>query len=108
MGPHAQQVHGLRWAAMAPHQPTFLKIGDIKPNSAQINTIVKVLSSEVRLQCLGYQNKRVAEVLVGDDTGTAILRMEHTHARLCSIGGAVVVRGARVEMFGGKIRLELG
>uniref|UniRef100_A0A7S4Q5Z2 Single-stranded DNA binding protein Ssb-like OB fold domain-containing protein n=1 Tax=Alexandrium monilatum TaxID=311494 RepID=A0A7S4Q5Z2_9DINO len=89
-------------------QTSFVKVGDIKPDSSPINTIVKVVSSEVRLQGLGCSNKRFAEVVVGDETGTAVLRARKPHSQLCTAGAALVVRGARVEMFDGRMRLELG
>mmetsp|Transcript_86334 Transcript_86334/g.239409 ORF Transcript_86334/g.239409 Transcript_86334/m.239409 type:complete len:128 (+) Transcript_86334:139-522(+) len=89
-------------------QTAFIKVGNIRPDSAPVNTIVKVVSSEVKLQCLGYPNTRLVEVVVGDETGTVVLRVQHTHINVCSVGTTLVVRGARVELFDGRIRLELG
>uniref|UniRef100_A0A7S4Q4C3 Single-stranded DNA binding protein Ssb-like OB fold domain-containing protein n=1 Tax=Alexandrium monilatum TaxID=311494 RepID=A0A7S4Q4C3_9DINO len=89
-------------------QTSFVKVCNIKPDSSPINTIVKVVSSEVRLQDLGYSNKRFVEVVVGDETGTAVLRVQQPHSQLCAAGATLVVRGARVEMFDGRMRLELG
>mmetsp|Transcript_24085 Transcript_24085/g.74963 ORF Transcript_24085/g.74963 Transcript_24085/m.74963 type:complete len:126 (-) Transcript_24085:17-394(-) len=89
-------------------QASFVKVGDIRPDSCPVNTIIKVVSSEVKLQCLGYPNRRFVEVVVGDETGTVLLRAQHAHIKLCSVGATLVVRGARVEMFDGRIRLELG
>mmetsp|Transcript_89199 Transcript_89199/g.139657 ORF Transcript_89199/g.139657 Transcript_89199/m.139657 type:complete len:120 (+) Transcript_89199:22-381(+) len=88
---------------------SFTKVADIKPDSTQINTIVKVLTSEVKLQCLGNSSApRFTEVVVGDETGTVVLHVHGVQAECCKPGVALVVRGARVEMFGGHIRLELG
>mmetsp|Transcript_23140 Transcript_23140/g.40806 ORF Transcript_23140/g.40806 Transcript_23140/m.40806 type:complete len:127 (+) Transcript_23140:53-433(+) len=92
---------------MAP-QATFVKVANIKPDSSQLNTIVKVVSSEIRLQCLGQPGRNFADVVVGDETGIVVLRAQGDYAQLCIPGAALVVRGARVEMFEGRIRLELG
>merc|ERR1719210_864959 len=89
-------------------QVTFIKVCDVHPGLSHINTIVKVVSREVKLQCLGSPNRWFAEVVVGDDTGTVILRMQHQNAKLCGAGATLIVRAARVEMFDGRIRLELG
>mmetsp|Transcript_29920 Transcript_29920/g.75358 ORF Transcript_29920/g.75358 Transcript_29920/m.75358 type:complete len:127 (+) Transcript_29920:140-520(+) len=89
-------------------QVAFSKVAEIRPDHGQVNAIVKVVSCEVKLQCLGQQPKRLTEVVVGDETGTILLRAEHAHAKLCAIGSTIVVRGARVELFDGRVRLELG
>lgn len=88
----------------------FTKIADLGPCCCQVNAIVKVVSCEVKLQCLGQRQhpRRFVEVLVGDETGTALLRAEHALAGACVVGATIVLRSARVELFDGKLRLELG
>jgi len=85
-----------------------VKIADIRPDTLQVNAIVKVMSTEVKLQCMGHPDRKIAEVVVGDETGTMVLRVPLSQIKVCNPGTALVVRGARVELFNGFVRLELG
>eukprot|EP00931_Biecheleriopsis_adriatica_P096639 TRINITY_DN70293_c0_g1_i1.p2 TRINITY_DN70293_c0_g1~~TRINITY_DN70293_c0_g1_i1.p2 ORF type:complete len:135 (+),score=30.19 TRINITY_DN70293_c0_g1_i1:35-406(+) len=91
---------------MAPS--TFVKVNGIRPDSVFVDLVVKVVSCDARLHCLSGAGLQMADATVGDETGTVMLRLSGQHARLCDPGATLVVRGARVEIFEGQIRLELG
>eukprot|EP00929_Paragymnodinium_shiwhaense_P110284 TRINITY_DN77170_c0_g1_i1.p2 TRINITY_DN77170_c0_g1~~TRINITY_DN77170_c0_g1_i1.p2 ORF type:complete len:135 (+),score=22.41 TRINITY_DN77170_c0_g1_i1:37-441(+) len=90
----------------------FLKVAEITPGSSCVNVIGEVLSVETKLHVVssGATVRRVAEVVVGDQTGTVMLRLPCSadEQTPCEVGECLVIRGARVEMFDGRVRLELG
>ncbi|CAI0468784.1 unnamed protein product [Linum tenue] len=59
-------------------KPVFVKVDQLKPGTQNNNLIVKVLSSNTVLQkgraaSQRLRNTRIAECLVGDETGTILL-----------------------------------
>ncbi|MFS7994607.1 putative nucleic acid-binding protein [Helianthus anomalus] len=66
-------------AKPALRKPVFIKVGDLKPETSGLTLIAKVLSSEIVLQkglvaspSSNVRNVRIAECLVGDETGTIL------------------------------------
>lgn len=64
-------------AKPALRKPVFIKIGDLKPGTVGLTLVAKVLSSEIVLQkgtavSPSLRNVRIAECLVGDETGTIL------------------------------------
>eukprot|EP00928_Gymnodinium_smaydae_P009955 TRINITY_DN1372_c6_g1_i1.p2 TRINITY_DN1372_c6_g1~~TRINITY_DN1372_c6_g1_i1.p2 ORF type:complete len:130 (+),score=28.13 TRINITY_DN1372_c6_g1_i1:152-541(+) len=91
-----------------PRPPDFVKVADIGPWSSNVSAVVKVVSCEARLLCV-EQASHVSEAVVGDDTGVVTLRLrEPSQAALCVPGATLAMRGARAELFDGRLRLELG
>lgn len=87
----------------------FTKVADIHPAIGHVNAILKVVSFETKLQCIAPLTEcKLSEVTCGDETGTVILRVGQNHSCLCATGSTIVLRGARVNMFNGQMRLELG
>ncbi|UCH70042.1 MAG: hypothetical protein JSV29_07380, partial [Candidatus Bathyarchaeota archaeon] len=60
-----------------PESEELVKVEKLTPNSRQVNTIVKVISkSEVRnVTGRDYSLRRVADALVGDETGCVYLTL---------------------------------
>jgi len=50
---------------------------------------------------------KIAEVLVGDSTGTMILALRHEQIPLCEVGRWLTLRNTRVDMLGGHMRLVI-
>merc|ERR1719277_661478 len=82
-------------------KPKFVKVKTINPDSANLNINVKVLSAET---VEGTETKMV-EAKVGDETGSAILRVRAEQCALCEAGKSLVIRNAHVKMFKGFIRV---
>lgn len=51
-------------------KPVFIKIDSLKPGTTGLTLVVKIVSSEIVVQ--KGRNVRIAECLVGDQTGTIL------------------------------------
>ncbi|KAI7747218.1 hypothetical protein M8C21_001496 [Ambrosia artemisiifolia] len=95
-------------------KPVFIKICDLKPETAGLTLVVKVLSSEIVLQKGGVasvssnvRNVRIAECLVGDETGTIVFTARNHQVDLMKPGTGVIIRNGKIDMFKGSMRLAV-
>ncbi|KAM3251409.1 putative protein like [Capsicum annuum] len=102
----------------------FVKVDQLKPRSEGFNLIVKVLNTNVvidknqntRHQSLPsyryYQGEkveiaRVAESLVGDETGTIIFTARNEQVDLMEPGSILLLYGAKIQLYRGFMRLAV-
>ena len=88
----------------------LIKVEKLGPNSREVNTIVKVVSkSEVRnVTGRDYSVHRVADALVGDETGCVILTLWDDNIDKVSEEATLRVTNGYVNLFRGNMRLNIG
>ncbi|KAL7603558.1 uncharacterized protein At4g28440 [Lactuca sativa] len=99
-------------------KPVFVKVGDLKPGTNGHTLAVKVLSSTTVLDKKsrisssfssrpGAANTRIAECLIGDETGTILFTARNDQVDLMKAGNSVIIRNAKIDMFKGSMRLAV-
>ncbi|OAY64232.1 Uncharacterized protein ACMD2_16919 [Ananas comosus] len=103
-------------AAAAPkRKPVFTKVDQLKPGTGGHTLTVKVLSSKTVLQkgrpsvaAAGQiRPTKIAECLVGDETGTIIFTARNDQVDLMKPEATVILRNAKIDMFKGSMRLAV-
>ncbi|KAH7682230.1 replication factor A1 protein [Dioscorea alata] len=90
-------------------KPVFVKVDQLKPGTNGHTLTVKVLSSKAVSQ-QGRQaprQGRIAECVVGDETGTIIFTARNDQVDLLKPDTTVIVRNAKIDMFKGSMRLAV-
>ncbi|KAK4361178.1 hypothetical protein RND71_020130 [Anisodus tanguticus] len=99
----------------------FVKVDQLKPGTEDINLIVKVLSTDVvvdKSQNTKQQShshvylsqsriKRVAESLVGDETGSILFTARNEQVDLMEPGSILLLYGAKIQMYRASMRLAV-
>ena len=99
---------------MSNEEPTeskeLVKIEKLTPNSREVNTIVKVVSKgEVRnVTGRDYSVRRVADALVGDETGCVYLTLWDENIEKINEGATLSITNGYVNLFRGNMRLNIG
>ncbi|KAK1416751.1 hypothetical protein QVD17_25867 [Tagetes erecta] len=93
-------------------KPVFIKVDDLKPGTNGLTLIARVLSSEIVLQkgravSPNLRNVRIAECLIGDETGTILLTARNDQVDLMKPGVTVIIRNGKIDMFKGSMRLAV-
>ncbi len=88
----------------------LVKIEKLTPNSREVNTIVKVISkSEVRnVTGRDYSVRRVADALVGDETGCVYLTLWDENIDKINEEATLSITNGYVNLFRGNMRLNIG
>jgi len=88
----------------------LLKVEKLTPNSREVNTIVKLLSkSEVRnVTGRDYSARRVADALVGDETGCVYLTLWDDNIDKINEEATIRITNGYVNLFRGNMRLNIG
>jgi replication factor A1 len=92
-------------------QAVDVKVGELTPNSKAVNVVVKVVSKgEVRSTTSGrdYTQHRVADALVGDETGSVYLNLWDDNIDKIKEADVVKVKNGYVNLFRGSMRLNIG
>lgn len=110
MATQKQQGQGSSKAGM--RKPVFTKVDQLKPGTNGHNLTVKVLTSNTVLQKARpgpqqLRHTRIAECLVGDETGTIIFSARNDQVDLVIPGATVILRNAKIDMFKGSMRLAV-
>jgi replication factor A1 len=93
------------------NEPVDVKIGELKPSSRSVNVTGKVVSKgSVREVSSGRDGSshRVAEVLLGDETGSIYLTLWDEDIDKVDVGSAVSLKNGYVNIFRGHMRLNVG
>ncbi|KAK4711088.1 hypothetical protein R3W88_005601 [Solanum pinnatisectum] len=97
----------------------FVKVDELKPGTEGVNLIVKVLNTDVVVEKSEEQQSlpsyhyspfritRVAESLVGDETGTIILTTRNEQVDLMTPGSILLLYGAKIQIYRGFLRLAV-
>ena len=88
----------------------LVKITDLTPNSREINIVAKVVSkSEVRnVTGRDYSVHRVADALVGDETGCLYLTLWDDNIDKISEEATIQITNWYINLFRGNMRLNIG
>jgi len=88
----------------------LVKVETLTPNSRGVNTIVKVVSKgEVRsVTGRDYSVRRVADVLVGDETGCLYMTLWDEKIDAMNEGATLSVTNGYINLFRGNMRLNIG
>lgn len=94
-------------------KPEFTTVDHLRPDTTGHNLVVKVIESKVVHSRTaapgggrqGQQPGRVAECLVGDETGVILLTARNEQVETCAAGAYCTLRNAKVDMFRGSMRL---
>nr|CAD1843458.1 unnamed protein product [Ananas comosus var. bracteatus] len=96
-------------AKPAMRKPVFTKVDQLKPGTSGHTLTVKVVSSETVLHkgraapsSANLRRTRIAECLVGDETGTIVFTARNEQVDLLKPGSTVILRNAKIDMFKGQ------
>ncbi|KAL5736406.1 hypothetical protein ACOSP7_030922 [Xanthoceras sorbifolium] len=93
-------------------KPVFTKVDQLRPVTNGHTLVVKVLDSTTVLQkgrslSQHLRHTRIAECLVGDDTGTIVFTARNDQVDLMKPGATIILRNAKIDMFKGTMRLAV-
>ncbi|XVF78641.1 hypothetical protein PTKIN_Ptkin14bG0151400 [Pterospermum kingtungense] len=93
-------------------KPVFTKVDQLKPGTTGHTLIVKVLSSNLVLQkgrsvSQHLRQTRIAECLIGDETGSILFTARNDQVDLMKPDVTVILRNAKIDMFKGSMRLAV-
>ncbi|XP_047324596.1 uncharacterized protein At4g28440-like [Impatiens glandulifera] len=93
-------------------QPLFVKVDQLLPQAEGFSITVKVVNSKVivprgRGDGNAPRQSRMAECLVGDETGMIIFTARNDQVDLMKAGETVILRNAKVDMFKSSMRLAV-
>ncbi|CAL9112971.1 unnamed protein product [Musa textilis] len=96
----------------AMRKPEFTKVNQLRPGTSGHTLTVKVVSSKTVLQkgrAAGSQVRqmRLAECLVGDETGMIVFTARNEQVDLMKPDTTVILRNAKIDMFKGSMRLAV-
>lgn len=95
----------------AKRKPVFTKVDQLKPGTNGHNLTVKVVSSEPVLQkgrpASQPRQTRVAECLIGDETGSILFTARNDQVDMMKPGTTVILRNSKIDMFKGSMRLAV-
>jgi replication factor A1 len=88
----------------------MVKIETLTPNSRGVNTIVKVVSKgEIRsVTGRDYSVRRVADALVGDETGCLYMTLWDDKIDAINEGATLNITNGYINLFRGNMRLNIG
>ncbi|KAL5715808.1 hypothetical protein ACHQM5_017579 [Ranunculus cassubicifolius] len=93
-------------------KPVFIKVDELKPGTTGHNLTVKVVTSKTVLQkgraaSQHLRQTRIAECLVGDETGTIVFTARNEQVDIMKPGATVNLRNAKIDMFKGSMRVAV-
>ncbi|CAO2828821.1 unnamed protein product [Amaranthus hypochondriacus] len=98
--------------AEAKRKPVFTKVGELRPGTSGHNVTVKVVDSKLVMQRgrndgPQVRQMKIAECLVGDETGMIIFTARNDQVDKMQAGATVTLRNAKIDMFKGSMRLAV-
>ncbi|PKA47274.1 Uncharacterized protein AXF42_Ash017219 [Apostasia shenzhenica] len=111
MATTAQQGGGTT-AKPAMRKPVFVKVDQLKPGTSGHTLTVKVVNSQTVLQkgraaSAHLRQTKIAECLVGDETGTIVFTARNDQVDMMIPEATVILRNAKIDMFKGSMRLAV-
>ncbi|XP_077253689.1 uncharacterized protein At4g28440-like [Tasmannia lanceolata] len=93
-------------------KPVFAKVEQLRPGTSGHTLTVKVVSSKMVLQKgrpdgPQVRQMRIAECLVGDETGMIVFTARNEQVDLMKPDTTVILRNAKIDMFKGSMRLAV-
>ncbi|XP_031255379.1 uncharacterized protein At4g28440 [Pistacia vera] len=105
--------------ATAKRKPVFVQVDQLKPGTSGHTLTLKVVSSKPvpvnkprgsrSLSALSQPSRppRIAECLVGDETGSIYFTARNDQVDIMTPGATVILRNAKIDMFKGSMRLAV-
>jgi replication factor A1 len=101
-------------ATSALRKPVFTKVNELRPGTNGHSLNVKVVNTKMVMQRgggrpMGPQSRqmRIAECLVGDETGIIIFTARNDQVDMMKEGSVVTLRNAKIDMYKGSMRLAV-
>ncbi|KAL7094829.1 hypothetical protein ACP275_11G129200 [Erythranthe tilingii] len=96
----------------AMRKPVFTKVDQLRPGTNGHNLVVKVVTAKTvlrkgRLDAPQVNQMRIAECLVGDETGTILFTARNEQVEMMKADATVILRNAKIDMFKGSMRLAV-
>ncbi|XP_010666076.2 uncharacterized protein At4g28440 [Beta vulgaris subsp. vulgaris] len=99
----------------AKRKPVFVKVDQLKPGTSGHTLTVKVVSSKTVLNkgrsapsaSLNPRPTRIAECVVGDETGVIVFTARNEQIDLMKPDATVILRNAKIDMFKSSMRLAV-
>ncbi|KAM0868281.1 hypothetical protein ACQ4PT_012676 [Festuca glaucescens] len=99
-------------------KPVFVKVDQLGPGTVGHTLTVKVVSAKPiapraraagggPAASAGSRQVRIAECIVGDETGVIVFTARNEQVDLLKPGTTVLLRNARIDMFKGSMRLAV-
>jgi len=90
-------------------KPVFKTIKELDPGSHGHNLILKVVKTNMVVEKTRTdgQKVRIAEAVVGDNTGVITLTARNAQVDVVQPGETIIARNAKVDMFKGFMRLAV-
>eukprot|EP01121_Diplochlamys_sp_Union-15-3_P008328 TRINITY_DN2206_c0_g2_i1.p1 TRINITY_DN2206_c0_g2~~TRINITY_DN2206_c0_g2_i1.p1 ORF type:complete len:146 (-),score=25.58 TRINITY_DN2206_c0_g2_i1:128-538(-) len=90
-------------------KPTYIKCNQLEPGTSGHNLILKVVNSTIVVEKTRTDSTkiRIAEALVGDETGSIVLTARNDQVDIVEPGNTIEVRNAKIDMFKGYMRLAV-
>ncbi|MCD6408973.1 MAG: single-stranded DNA-binding protein [Candidatus Verstraetearchaeota archaeon] len=90
--------------------PEEKKIEELNPASRSVDVTARVLEINQVREVFGRDGRhhRVAEALIGDETGTILLTLWDDNIDRITPGKTIVVRNGYITLFRGHMRLNVG
>ncbi|KAI3976279.1 hypothetical protein MKX01_021821 [Papaver californicum] len=90
----------------------FTRVDQLRPGTSGHTLTVKVVDAKMVLQKgrpdgPQMRQMRIAECLVGDETGLIIFTARNDQVNLMKEGSTVILRNAKIDMFKGSMRLAV-
>lgn len=99
-------------AKPAMRKPVFTKVDQLRPGTSGHTLTVKVVDSKMVLQKgrpdgPQMRQMRIAECLVGDETGVIVFTARNDQVNMVKPGSTLILRNAKIDMFKGSMRLAV-
>ncbi len=92
-------------------EETYVKVDDLKPNLRRLNIIVRVVNlgepRQIRSRRTGSEH-RVAEALVGDETGSVLLSLWDDQINRFRSEDVMEIKNGYTSLLRGSLRLNIG
>lgn len=93
-------------------KPVFTKVDQLRPGTSGHTLTVKVVTAKMVLRKgrpdgSQVRQMRIAECLVGDETGVIVFTARNEQVDLVKAGSTVILRNAKIDMFRGSMRLAV-
>ncbi|KAF8390400.1 hypothetical protein HHK36_024926 [Tetracentron sinense] len=93
-------------------KPVFIKVDQLRPGTSGHTLTVKVVSSKMVLQkgrsdAPQLRQMRIAECMVGDETGIIVFTARNEQVDLMKPDTTVILRNGKIDMFKGSMRLAV-
>jgi len=90
-------------------KPVFISVNKLQPGTRGHNLKVKVVKTNivVEKERIDGQKVRIAEAIVGDNTGCITFTARNAQVDVVKPGATIILRNAKIDMFKGYMRLAV-